>query len=85
MSKALSEFLKGNNVVFCHINSNWARYDWYETVDYLKRMGIPFKKKQSDLTIEVNGYTLKFAYREEQIIGLRDVHVFDVYGYDYYQ
>lgn len=76
MSKALNEFLKGNNVVFCHINSNWARYDWYETVDYLKRMGIPFKKKQSNLTIEVNGYTLKFAYREDQIIGLRDVRVF---------
>ena len=76
MNNALRKFLNGSNVVCCYDNYNFARYEWYEAIDYLKMNSVRFKTRKSNLTIEVNGYTMRFAYREDQIIGLRNVLIF---------
>lgn len=84
MYEALCEFLKGNDVVYYCVTYDDARWLWLQTMNELHKHKIVFCAKQEDLTIKINGYTMKFAHREDQIIGRRNVHIFDVYGFDYF-
>lgn len=84
MYKALCEFLKGNNVVYCCVTYDDARWLWLQTMNELHKHNIIFCSKRSDLTIKINGYTMRFVHRKDQTIGLRDVHIFDEYGFDYF-
>ena len=85
MYDALCEFLKGNDVIYYCRRYDDAKWLWLQIMNSLHEHKIIFCAKQSDLTIKINGYTMKLAHREDQMAGCSNVHIFDEYGYDYYQ
>lgn len=85
MYNALIEFLKGNDVIYYCRRYDDAKWLWLHTMNELHKNKIIFCSKKSDLTININGHAMRFAYREDQIKSCRNVHVFDEYGSDYYQ
>ena len=85
MYNALIEFLKGNDVIYYCRRYEDSKWLWLQTMNELHKHNIIFCSKRSDLTIKINGYTMRFVCREDHIKPCRNVHIFDEYGFDYYR
>lgn len=77
---AICDFFKGNDVVCYCKDHNKAVYMWGKANYFISKLsGVQFTIKRSDLSIQANGYTLRFVSRRQQLRGVRNNVIIDLY------